>query len=159
MSTQSHTGKLSVKYDSKSHSVILPYLQDWNEFLKYWDEAPIRGLVIRYEDLRHSTALHLAQIVEYLLPEEELPSPAKIACALKLDPEKEPYASPKSSPFENWEKHFTKDTFDWIIEQVADNWCKFGYDRLLLETMGTLGPVSCPARKNNTRVPIYFGVK
>ena len=157
VATQNHTAKLSVKYDNKSHAVLLPFLQDWNEFLNYWDEVPIQGLVIRYEDLRHSTSLHLAQMVEYLLPEEDLPSPEKMACALKLDREKEPYPSPKITPFKNWEQHFTEETFNWIIEQVADNWCKLGYDRLLLETRGMLGPVNCKNLKNNQRVPIYFG--
>ncbi len=39
-----------------------------------------------------------------------------------------------------------------MIEQVAENWCRFGYDQLLEETQGKIGPVHCPSlRKGVSR--------
>jgi hypothetical protein len=158
LGTHDHSKKLSgVKFNSHAHSSLLPHLRDWDEFLNYWAGAPIQGLIVRYEDLRRAPAVHIAEIVEYLLPEKDLPSPNRVACALKLDHEKEMYPSPKIAPFQDWEDHFTEETFNWMIEQVADNWCKWGYDRLLFETRGYMGPVNCTALRFNERIPISFG--
>lgn len=145
-----------MRFGKDEQAVLLPHLEDYNEFLKYWAKAPIQGLVIRYEDLRRSPAVHLAQIIDYILPEKDMPSPARIACALQLDTEKEMYPSPKIDPFQDWENHFTRETFDWIIEKTAEQWCTWGYDRLLWEQKGFHGPVNCTNMRHNHRVPIDF---
>jgi hypothetical protein len=155
LATHDHSKKLeNVKFTPDSHKSLLPFLRDYNEFIAYWSRVPIQGLVIRYEDLRRSPGVQLAQIVDYLLPEEDLPSSEQMACALQLDTEKEMYPSPKIKPFQDWEKHFDGETFEWIIKETREVWCMFGYDRLLYEQRGYWGPVDCTLMENEERVQI-----
>jgi hypothetical protein len=51
-------------------------------------------------------------MVNYLLPEEDLPNLERVACAIELDEDKEMYKSRKILPFVGWAEHFDKEVLE-----------------------------------------------
>ena len=58
---------------------------------EFWSGNSIPTIRIRYEDLMDSRLPTLLSTVAFLLPSDELPKLAQIACALELDESREAY--------------------------------------------------------------------
>lgn len=69
----------------------------WVEFNQLWHEVPIPVQLVRYEDLRLQPLSLLMNLVQFILPSEELPSMERLSCALELDETHEAYHSALSS--------------------------------------------------------------
>lgn len=84
----------------------------------------------------------MANLMAFLLPERNLPSLDRIACAIDKRPSA--YKSRKSPIFDAWDR-YEDETRDWVLGQVKELWCKFGYDRLLKLERGIDSPIDCKA--------------
>ena len=85
----------------------------------------------------------MADLMAFLLPEEDLPPLNRVACAVEKRPSA--YKSRKAPVFDAWDK-YEDETRTWLLREVKDVWCRFGYDQLLREERGTESPVRCKSR-------------
>lgn len=105
-------------------------------------KAKLRTYDIRYEDLRSQLVPVLAGLMTFLLPPEDLPSLDRLACAIRSRPTA--YKFRRASIFDAWDR-YEDETRDWILGQVKDVWCKFGYDQLLQQETASRSPIDCKA--------------
>jgi hypothetical protein len=103
-------------------------------------EAKLRTFDIRYEDLRRQPLPILVDLMAFLLPEKDLPSIERVGCAIEKRPTA--YKSRKTPIFDAWDR-YEPSTRDWLLREVKDVWCKFGYDQMLKEERGIESPVRC----------------
>lgn len=115
--------------------------QTWNQHTDHWLARDIPREVIRYEDLRGPDQVqHLARILTLLLPPEELPPIERLICA--DDDDSVAYQSPKTALFKGWDR-YTDEVRNHILDAVAENWCRLGFENLLRQNRpGTIG-VDC----------------
>ena len=80
-------------------------------------------------------------LLNFLLPQEHLPSLGQLACVVELNEEAEAYKSRKSNVFSSWDK-FDPAVRQELLEVVRGPWCRFGFDVMLEEALGEK-PVDC----------------
>lgn len=107
----------------------------WLEFHDFWHQMTIPHLQLRYEDLRTAPLGLLLNLISFLLPDGQRPDISQVLCALELDKEQEAYASAKRSVFSSWDS-YTPQLRSWVVQNTADQWCRFGYDALLESVHG-----------------------
>lgn len=115
----------------------------WAHHEEFWHDPPrkttnvttsvVRRLVIRYEDLMRIRIPTLLALAAFLTP--DIPSPARLACALEEDRSFEAYASRKSDEFAAWEK-YEPSLRESVVNICRVGWCRNGYDVLLRERYG-----------------------
>jgi hypothetical protein len=91
-------------------------------------------LVLRYEDLRQDPLPGLMRLVQWLLPQEEVPSLSDLMCATELDQSKEAYHSDKRPPFESWSR-YTPEARQLIVNITRPFWCRHGYQLMATELL------------------------
>lgn len=108
---------------------------------EYWAAASLQKHEVRYEDLRSAPISTLMSLLSFLLPQDHLPSLDQLACVIELNEQAEAYKSRKSSVFSAWNQ-FDAGVRQELLEIVRPVWCRFGYDKMLEESLGER-PIDC----------------
>ncbi|GAA5889623.1 hypothetical protein JCM16303_004444, partial [Sporobolomyces ruberrimus] len=128
---QNHEAKLDIgKFGPEQRKSILDLAERWRRHSIYWQQAPVLTHTLRYEDLRAKPIPNMMSLVSYLLPEEDLPPLADIACIAEHDEHLQAYHSRRSSDFATWDS-YEDDLRREVLEIVRRPFCSFGYHHVL----------------------------
>ncbi|GAA5962683.1 hypothetical protein JCM3765_006165 [Sporobolomyces pararoseus] len=135
---QNHEAKLDIgKFGAAHREAILDLAERWRRHSVYWQQAPVLTHTLRYEDLKAQPVPHMMSLVSYLLPDEELPPLADIACIAEHDEHLQAYHSRRASDFATWDQ-FEDDLREEVLKIVRRPFCSFGYQHVLRNAKGPL---------------------
>ncbi|GAA6020684.1 hypothetical protein JCM11491_000513 [Sporobolomyces phaffii] len=135
---QNHEAKLDIgKFGSEHRNSILDLAERWRRHSVYWQQAPLLTHTLRYEDLKAQPIPHMMGLVSYLLPDEELPPLADIACIAEHDEHLQAYHSRRSTDFATWDQ-YEDDLRREVLKIVRRPFCSFGYQHVLRSAKGDL---------------------
>ncbi|GAA5916582.1 uncharacterized protein JCM6883_000792 [Sporobolomyces salmoneus] len=133
---QNHEAKLDIgKFGEAQRADVLDLAERWRRHSVYWQQAPILTHTLRYEDLKAQPIPHMMSLVSYLLPDEELPPLADIACIAEHDEHLQAYHSRRSSDFATWDQ-YEEDLRMEVLKIVRRPFCSFGYQHVLRNAKG-----------------------
>ncbi|GAA6062280.1 hypothetical protein JCM10212_000940 [Sporobolomyces blumeae] len=135
---QNHEAKVDIgKFGDEQRDSILNLAERWRRHSVYWQQAPILTHTLRYEDLKAQPIPNMMGLVSYLLPDQDLPPLADIACIAEHDEHLQAYHSRRSSDFATWDS-YEPNLRQEILEIVRRPFCSFGYEHVLRNAKGDL---------------------
>ncbi|GAA5934766.1 hypothetical protein JCM1841_005040 [Sporobolomyces salmonicolor] len=133
---QNHEGKVDIdKFGDEHRASILDLAERWRRHSVYWAQAPVLTHTLRYEDLKAQPIPHMMSLISYLLPDEDLPPLADIACIAEHDEKLQAYHSRRSSDFATWDK-YEPSLREELLSVVRRPFCAFGYQHVLRNAKG-----------------------
>ncbi|GAA5870585.1 hypothetical protein JCM1840_004808 [Sporobolomyces johnsonii] len=133
---QDHEAKVDIdKFGDEQRDAILDLAERWRRHSVYWGQAPILTHTLRYEDLKAQPVPHMMSLISYLLPDEDLPPLADIACIAEHHENLQAYHSRRASDFATWDK-YEPSLRQEILDIVRRPFCAFGYQRVLRNAKG-----------------------
>lgn len=99
-----HESKPVETYGAANRLEIEKLARRWASHARTIHNAPKLKHLARYEDIREAPVTHIMSMLAFVLPANELPPLARVACIARHDEHLEPYKSRKSRPFSSWDQ-------------------------------------------------------
>ncbi|KAK4705233.1 hypothetical protein P7C70_g963, partial [Phenoliferia sp. Uapishka_3] len=153
---QDHENRIKIgQFGDSQREEMLRLARRWRDHALYWETAPILTHTLRYEDLHATPIPKMMSLLSFLLPSVDLPSLSDLACMVESDDTHEAlvkftpapdfvltpkicsYKSRKNGDFASWDS-WSPDLRLEVLRIVRRPFCAFGYDRLLVNKLGSL---------------------
>lgn len=88
-SADAHTFKSAVGLGVAERERMHLFAKKYVLHYQYWRNVPLRKMTIRYEDIRRSPVIQTMAMMEFVLPEDQLPPLEQLSCLNAADESRE----------------------------------------------------------------------